>query len=166
MARRGWLESPGRLLLLALLLLAGSPASAQSPVNGCSSDNLYADLTGAGADRTLTWDLSVQSSPKRCMKVRVGQEVVWNGSFVAHPLAALGGDSPNPISNHVNGHVTFTSAGTFGYTCTIHAVMTGAIRVVASNSVPAVPPVFLVGLAIVLAGLGLRLLTRLRSSAR
>ncbi len=160
MARRGRVDLRSGLLLLGLLLLAGSPAEAQGPIiNGCQ-DSQYLDRTAPAADREILWVMSVNQDPERCMKVRVGQSVFWNGNYSIHPLAGLNGDSPNPIDNHQNGHVTFTSAGTFGFVCEVHATMTGAIRVLpaVTTSVPGLPPAFAVGLAIVLLAAGVRLL--------
>ena len=76
--------------------------------------------------------------PERCMKIKVGQTVTWSdgasgpADFVSHPLGANGGDTPNPVPNvdKATGNVTFTKAGTFGYLCTNHPAMIGAIQVV------------------------------------
>jgi plastocyanin len=64
------------------------------------------------------------------MQVRVGQQVLWNGSFGTHPLDAEDGDAPNPIASHTDGRVVFATPGTFGYVCGIHPQMRGAVRVV------------------------------------
>ena len=80
--------------------------------------------------RTLTWEFGIQDGPERCIQVRVGQTVTWNGNLDDHPLAGDGGDTPNPISFHQNGSVTFTAPGTFGYVCLSHSPMVGAVKVV------------------------------------
>ena len=65
------------------------------------------------------------------MLIKTGQTVHWNGNLAIHPLGAKGGDNPNPMSSVDSaGRVAFPSAGTFGYTCTVHEPMIGAIRVV------------------------------------
>jgi hypothetical protein len=35
--------------------------------------------------------------PERCLKIRVGQSVRWQGNFGDHPLEGDQGDDPNPI---------------------------------------------------------------------
>jgi plastocyanin len=125
---RKWL---GAILMAGVLAAAGTTSAAPSD---CTA---YVDRTAAGADRNLNWVLSISSNPARCMTVQVGQTVTWSGSFSSHPLINDGGDTPNPIEGHdATGHVTFTKAGTFGYICSIHATMTGAIQVVAAPTVP------------------------------
>jgi plastocyanin len=99
-----------------------------SPLNGCSS---YSDHTADGDARTIAWDFSVTSDPAHCMMVKVGQTVHWNGDQSIHPLGPKGGDAPNPTNTvDPTGHVSFPHAGTFGYTCLVHAPMIGAIKVV------------------------------------
>ena len=68
-----------------------------------------------------------------CAKIKVGQTLTFAGDFAAHPLVPEGGDSPNPIpatSSGTNKIVSFPSAGTFGFGCSVHATMRGAILVV------------------------------------
>jgi plastocyanin len=152
-----------RAWMIAALLLAGAGRVAAAP-SDCTS---YVDRTAAGADRTLPWVLSISANPTRCMKVAVGQTVTWAGSFSTHPLINDGGDTPNPIAGHdASGNVTFTAAGTFGYLCSVHATMTGAIQVVAPVApVPASGTALrLVLLALLLAS-ALSLLRRARRSA-
>jgi plastocyanin len=129
-------------LLSAASALALGVAYAQSGavVDECSAE-LYLDRTTQGADRTFHWDYSFAGDPERCITVRVGQSVTWQGNFGDHPLAADEGDQPNPIANHVDGLVTFTTPGTFGYRCNYHFEMRGAIRVLpAATPVPWAPP--------------------------
>jgi plastocyanin len=109
---------------------AGADGGVDTSVNACKT---FKDETAAGSARTITWAFSVSSSPERCMRVKKGQAVTWNGDFASHPLGPKGGDSPNPISAGAVGTaaaVTFPTAGVFGYECTIHPGMTGAIEVV------------------------------------
>jgi hypothetical protein len=92
-------------------------------VNGCIE---YTDRTSDSALRAITWDFGIVDAPERCMKVRIGQTVTFSGDFAEHPLAAGGGDTPSPIAERT----TFTQAGVFGYYCTDHPEMFGAIWVV------------------------------------
>lgn len=126
--------------------LGQSSAAVTEPVNGCTS---YTDLTEVGGDagasgdaaaaeagdsqRVIDWGFGVARSPNRCITVKVGQSVTFLGSLSSHPLAPKGGDTPNPIPNLRSGSsvtVKFDAPGTFGYVCTRHSSMTGAVRVV------------------------------------
>ena len=99
-----------------------------SALNGCT---IFEDHTADADPRTISWGFSIPTDPARCMKVRVGQSVTWNGSFTEHPLLAQGGDTPNPIASvGASGTVLFPGAGTFGFACSNHAFMTGAIEVI------------------------------------
>ena len=108
-----------------------TPPATQSQsdaLNGCST---YTDHTSASDAREIAWGFEVTSDPAHCMTVKVGQTVHWNGNLGSHPLGVKGGDSPSPIATvDPTGHVTFTAAGTYGYTCTVHSPMIGAIKVV------------------------------------
>lgn len=91
--------------------------------------------------------------------MRVGQSVSWIGDLDHHPLGGSGGDTPNPISLHQNGSVTFMRAGTFGYVCLAHSPMKGAIQVLpavpaTATAAPALTPWLLVALAAALLGIG------------
>jgi hypothetical protein len=124
--------------LLATLAAAGLPSLAEAQVvQDCQPDQ-YLDRTAANADRELTWDFSISTDPERCMQVQVGQTVLWNGDLSTHPLGSGGGDMPNPIIFHIDGAVTFTTVGTFGFQCLSHSPMKGAIKVVAAAP-PTVP---------------------------
>jgi plastocyanin len=107
----------------------GGDSGAPEPVNGCTT---FEDRTAEGANRTLTWDFSITTSPDRCIRIKAGQTVTWEGSLEAHPLLPSGGDSPSPVSgvDTTTGEVTFPSAGTFGYVCDVHPAMLGAVEVV------------------------------------
>ena len=143
--------SRGSLFAVLALCLAPSLAQAQE-VQGCQP-NQYLDRTAPGADRELIWDFSVSTDPERCLQVVAGQTVVFQSeNFGFHPLAGSGGDTPNPISQHVNGSVTFPAAGTFGFKCQAHSPMDGAIRVVAPPT--PVPALNRIGLAVMLLAVG------------
>ena len=110
----------------------GGPDAAAA-LNGCTT---YVDHT-AGNVLTLAWDFPIASDPNRCSKIKAGAKVTWTGgatTFTTHPLAALGGTTPTPIAGKTGTDasytVTFPAAGTFGYVCTNHSNMKGAILVV------------------------------------
>jgi hypothetical protein len=101
---------------------AGSDDAAPAPVlNGCTA---YADRTAPSASRSLPWDESIAGLPERCIKVSVGQSITFAGDLGEHPVVAYGGDMPNPIPG------PFTVPGVFGYLCTAHSEMIGAVWVV------------------------------------
>jgi plastocyanin len=102
-------------------------------LNGCTT---FEDHTADTDARSITWNLSVMDSPAHCMKIKVGQTVVWNGVPSAHPLKTFNGDAANPIASVVadaaanTQTVKFSAAGSFGYECAIHTTsMMGAILV-------------------------------------
>lgn len=107
-------------------------------VQGCQPTQ-FIDRSSSSADRELNWDFGIGSDPERCLQVQVGQSVFWNGVSDVHPLDGFGGDLPNPISSHANGSVTFNSVGTFGFFCSNHSTMKGAIKVVAAPQATAAP---------------------------
>jgi hypothetical protein len=138
---------------LACLFCATLTRAQPDEIDGCS-EPMYLDRTAVGADRTLHWDFGFITDEERCITVRVGQTVSWEGSFADHPLDPDEGDVPNPIANHVNGVVRFDQPGTFGYRCNFHAQMRGAIRVLpAASAVPWAGPAGTAGLATLLVGL-------------
>src|SRR5262245_15634058 len=102
----------------------------------------YLDRTAPDADRELTWEYTIWNDPERCIQVYAGQTVAFQSvdNFSFHPLAGSGGDAPNPINEHVNGSVTFSTPGTFGFVCLAHYPMQGALRVVAAPSPVPLPP--------------------------
>lgn len=103
----------------------GSSDESPSELNGCEK---YENQVAPSASRTIVWDGTVAAQPGRCMKIKAGQSVEFDGDFIEHPLSAFGGDSPNPISSQTS--VRFAEPGLFGYLCTIHGSMTGAIWVI------------------------------------
>ena len=133
--------STRRAIGLSIVLFALPAGRAWADVvDGCA-DADYLDRTAPAADRTLTWDFSIVGDPERCLKVRVGQSVRWDGDLqFSHPLTNDEGTLPNPISGHdASGVVVFTQPGTFGYRCDNHFQMRGAILVVAPAAARAVP---------------------------
>jgi hypothetical protein len=114
-----------------------SGADGGAALNGCAA---FVDRTAEDASRSLQWDFGVGDRPERCMKIKVGQslKLSLDGSFTPadlgeHPVGPLGGDAPSPFTDpgvDAAGNLLFDKAGTFGFHCTIHSGMTGAILVV------------------------------------
>jgi plastocyanin len=105
---------------------AGSGGKPPKPshVNGCFA---FVDRTDEAASRTIVWDDALIFDPARCLRVRVGQTVVFAGNHDNHPMMPKGGDTPNPVGPTA----VFTQPGVFGYECIPHpSEMNGAVEVV------------------------------------
>jgi plastocyanin len=85
------------------------------------------------ADKTIhVGDFAYPSSTT----VRVGDTVTWsNTSGAAHTVTADGGSFDKSLPDGGNASVTFTTAGSFAYHCTIHSSMTG--RILVTSGAPA-----------------------------
>jgi hypothetical protein len=112
---------------------ADTGADAEPPaLQGCTPTS-YLDRTGPGADRDLAWVEAFADDVERCLMIEVGQNVSWTGDLSDHPLVPQGGTTPSPIVAIGNGSgvsYTFTTTGSFGYLCSTHPPMKGAIFVV------------------------------------
>ena len=106
---------------------SGSDASA--PVNGCTT---FTDFTADGGTITFPNGASPAQYSPNCVQIKVHQSVTWTGAFTSHPLIPKGGDAPSPITSTSSGTTksfTFDNAGTFGFGCSIHGSMQGAVEV-------------------------------------
>lgn len=107
---------------------AGTPCPAAFA--GCTA---FEDRTGAGDDRSVTFDFT--PVPK-CLKVRAGQSVTFNGPSAVHPLSqACGPAEVIPDHTTSSGSFTFSDPGDYGYFCDVHgtsggAGMAGAVQVI------------------------------------
>jgi plastocyanin len=115
---------------------AGSSSSAAATVNNCDPPTAT-DLTG-GAPVTVEFGgVNGNAYNPPCIRVSAGTVVTFSGAFVSHPLAGgadgvLDPTSPIPSTNSgTTLPVTFPSAGTFPYYCTVHQAsgMQGAVFV-------------------------------------
>jgi hypothetical protein len=102
---------------------SGGPTS--KAINGCNS---YTDGT------TIAWSIT-SAPPSTCLRVTKGGKVTFNGDLTSHPIAASGGDGAGTPFATVSDtgtskEFTFDTVGTFGFVCTNHPSMTGAIEVV------------------------------------
>lgn len=133
---------------LAMFVALGCGSSAPPPasakpnaavVNGCNGGD-YGDHT-TEPEPKVKWDETIVQSFDRCIKVKVGQTVSYEGDFAKHPLEASGGDAKNPFAGakerivdagkpEERTPVAFKSTGVFGYKCTKHPEMQGAVLVV------------------------------------
>jgi len=107
---------------------SGSDGGGGVVVNGCKT---FVDESAPTAARKIVWDFAVSTAANRCMIVKKGQQVAFEGDFTVHPLGPLGGNGPNPFSSVPDtGKVTFPNTGTFGFACKVHPAMLGAIQVI------------------------------------
>lgn len=102
---------------------------------GLNLCTVYVDRTAAGDDRSISFlQGTLPTDVERCMKVKAGQTVTFTTSnFLTHPLVAAGGDTPSPIRPQTAGsgeNFVMPTPGVYGYKCTTHGTMTGAIWVV------------------------------------
>jgi hypothetical protein len=106
---------------------SGTDAADAGPVNNCKT---FDDRTAAGATRTITWGFAIPAAD-RCIDIKVGQSVTWNGDFTMYRVGASGGDKPNPIAGFdpATPTVKFPAAGTFGFESPDAPALIGAIRV-------------------------------------
>jgi len=134
-------------LLSSLVLLigcgdgAGEASDQRSPpeveaipdFNGCTP-SAYEDQRAANAARVIGVATTGLTFTPRCLLIRMGQTVTWQGALTAHPLAAGNPDDPSagsegsPILTTSSGDsvsFTFASAGTFPYQCQLHAFGAG-----------------------------------------
>jgi plastocyanin len=96
------------------------------------------DFTGfGGADISFPTSGAPAQYINHCVKVKVGANVTWAGSFSSHPLQPAGGDTPTPIPSQSTDtdagavSVIMTTAGTYGFECGFHpTIMFGAVQVV------------------------------------
>ena len=89
--------------------------------------------TGAQQERDITFE-PFAYTPK-CLRVRVGQQVQFVGTFRDHPLRSACGGSIPSVSSGTGKVITFAAPGLYGYYCANHgslagAQMSGAIEVV------------------------------------
>ena len=99
---------------------------------GCST---FQDVTLGTATVSFGGAAGIAYSPK-CLKVKAGQMVTFQGGFGVHPLAQACGPA-QVITNGTGTQTafTFSVAGTYGFYCTLHGSaagtgMAGALLVV------------------------------------
>ncbi len=90
-----------------------------------------------GADISFPTTAAPAQYVNHCVKVKVGANITFAGSFASHPLVPSGGDTPSPIPSQSTdvdgGAVSFDvpNKGTYGFECGFHpSIMFGAIQVV------------------------------------
>ncbi len=98
-------------------------------------------LVGAGVSATLaaTTSISVGSFAfPATTTVKVGDTVTWsNSSGAGHTVTADDGSFDQTLPSGGTASVTFATAGSFAYHCSIHSSMTGTIVVSSAGGAPA-----------------------------
>jgi plastocyanin len=70
--------------------------------------------------------------------IQVGDSVTWtNQDSTAHTATGSGGFDTGSLGNGESAAVTFDTAGTFAYVCSIHPQMSGTVVVEAAAATPA-----------------------------
>lgn len=94
------------------------------------------DRRATGASRRITWlvlpGLPVGQYSPRCMIIRPGQQVTWQGDLAAAPLHARSNQPANPIEPVSAGSSTtvrFDVAGRYRYGSTASPLLRGSIEV-------------------------------------
>ncbi|MEO5730000.1 MAG: plastocyanin/azurin family copper-binding protein, partial [Byssovorax sp.] len=116
-------------------------------INGCDPVSAE-DHTGSAADVPISFPGVALSFTPKCIKVKLGTKVVFNGNFAGHPLQAgefkggneipaAPGTTPLPtaasgLNSGMSASFVMTPVGTYPYYCIPHGPfgMTGAIFVV------------------------------------
>jgi plastocyanin len=85
------------------------------------------DETAPDAGRLIVFSFhaNAQQYAPRCMKIKAGESVTWEGDFPDHPLIGAGGDVPNPVdvamlATGTQGTIAFPKQGWFGFECHVH----------------------------------------------
>lgn len=114
----------------------GADASTACTIAAFAGCTTFDDRTAANADRKVTFK-DFEYTPK-CLRIKAGQTVTFDGDFVHHPLVTSCGPSVTLMDKRTGtGPAPFVlgTAGFYGYYCLDHgnaagAVMAGAIDVV------------------------------------
>ena len=119
------------LLLCAAACSGGSSAYSTSPTGSTPTGSTPTGSTPV-ATNSVTANTSDQFSPNDIV-VAVGSSVSYTFQSVGHNVtfSAVAGAPPSILGTNSNTtiSVTFATAGTFPYQCTIHPGMTGTVTV-------------------------------------
>jgi plastocyanin len=114
--KKTWIVGLATTVMIAMLLLAGTPSVAANDQPAGASADVKIDNFSFGP-RTLT--------------VSVGTTVVWtNGDDIPHTVVSTDGVFKSKVRDtDEKFSYTFTKAGTYPYFCSVHPKMTGKIVV-------------------------------------
>jgi len=122
---------------------SGGLSSAIADVNGCTPA-MAEDRSGATAERKVQVGAVGLTFTPKCMTIKAGQSVSFEGTLAGHPLApgnassATAGSPNNPIMRTATGSsvsFTFPTPGAYPFYCEYHSSgagkdMAGAIYVI------------------------------------
>ena len=118
---------------IALLAAASLLAASAVLITGCGKkSNPMSPVSGADVTITIVannLDMSYSPNPATA---KVGQTVAWhNTAGTTHTATANGGgfDTGNIANGATSAPITMTTAGTFGYKCSLHPSMVGTLTV-------------------------------------
>jgi plastocyanin len=112
------------LILSAVLFVGGcSSASTPGPTGGASPP------AGGGSGSSV--EIKGRAFNPNTLSVKVGTKVTWtNDDSTAHTVTFdTGGNKSDHLSNGATYFVTFSTAGSFAYHCSIHPDMTATVTV-------------------------------------
>lgn len=116
------------LVVVGLSACGGPPPSPGTPEEGQCAENFAGcteleDRTADDASRTIAFgDTLGNTYAPKCLKIKAGQTVTFDGDFTVHPLAHACGPAetiPN-VTTGTSEAVTFETSGNYGYFCTRH----------------------------------------------
>jgi plastocyanin len=122
----------GLLALMALLAgsviaysCGGSSSTSPTPVGGGGGGGTPANMT-----ITIAGMNGGNSYNPASASVKAGQTVAWhNGDVITHTATGNGFDTGPVPPGGTSSAIMFSTAGTFGYHCSIHPSMTGTLVV-------------------------------------
>ena len=92
----------------------------------------------AAADQTVLMDGGHFVPPT--VEISVGDTVTWTNRDALLHDASGDGWATEQITDDESDSVTFSTAGSYDYLCTIHPSMTGTVVVLAAGATPTPPP--------------------------
>ncbi len=122
------------LLILALslaLAACGSSASSATTTTGVPTTGGVTTTGGGSGNTTVNVDMVNRAFDPQTVTVKVGDTVTWtNQDSLQHNVVAGNGEFKSGLFGKGGTFsFTFTAAGTYPYTCTVHAGMNGTVIV-------------------------------------
>jgi len=93
-----------------------------------ASCGTWSDQTPGASNRTISFPVSGNNYDPKCLKVKVGQNVTFSGTFASHPLTADCQEHA-AITNQNSGSSAifqFVKPGYYGYHCAFHGAPDGS----------------------------------------
>lgn len=116
---------------MKVFLRAASAVALSVSIMSCGGDDSGTDPGDNNSAATVQASASLQFSPAT-VDIAVGESVTWVFGAVSHTVQfnqVAGAPTNIGASNQKSVTRTFSTAGVYPYICTIHAGMTGTVRV-------------------------------------